>query len=87
MSEIRKLLNDNVSLPLWPETGKVLGLRRGATYAAARSGEIKTIRFGRLMKVPTAWLRQKLDLVEPNCLNKSDAVVAARRSSYRMAKG
>jgi len=66
MSEIRKLLNDNVALPLWPETGKVLGLRRGATYAAARSGEIKTIRFGRLRKVPTAWLRQKLDLVEPD---------------------
>jgi hypothetical protein len=65
MSEIRKLLNDNVSLPLWPETGKVLGLRRGATYAAARSGEIKTIRFGRLLKVPTAWLRRKLELVEP----------------------
>ena len=66
MSEIRRLLNDNVALPLWPETGKVLGLQRGATYAAARSGEIKTIRFGRLRKVPTAWLRQKLDLVEPD---------------------
>jgi hypothetical protein len=65
MSEVRKLLDDNVSLPLWPETGKVLGLRRGATYAAARSGEIKTLRFGRLLKVPTAWLRQKLDIVEP----------------------
>jgi len=62
MSEIRKLLDENVSLPLWPETGRVLGLRRGATYAAARAGEIKTIRFGRLLKVPTAWLRQKLDL-------------------------
>ena len=65
MSELRKLLDDNVSLSLWPDTGKVLGLRRGATYAAARSGEIKTIRFGRLLKVPTAWLKQKLDLVEP----------------------
>jgi hypothetical protein len=65
MDQIRKLLNENAALPLWPETGKVLGLRRGATYAAAQSGDIKTIRFGRLLKVPTAWLRQKLDITEP----------------------
>jgi hypothetical protein len=37
-------------------------MSRSGTYAAAVRGEIKTIRFGRLMKVPTAWLRQKLDL-------------------------
>jgi len=60
-----KLLNEHAALPLWPEAGKVLGLRRGATYAAAQSGAIKTIRFGRLLKVPTAWLRQKLDITEP----------------------
>jgi hypothetical protein len=62
MDEIGKLLNENVVLPLWPETGRVLGLRRGATYAAARQGEIKTVRFGRLLKVPTAWLKAKLEL-------------------------
>ena len=65
MLEIQKLLNENATLPLWPEAGKVLGLRRGATYAAAQSGDIKTIRFGRLLKVPTAWLRQKFDLDPP----------------------
>jgi hypothetical protein len=65
MEEIRKLLNENAALPLWPETGKVLGLRRGTTYAAAQSGDIKTIRFGRLLKVPTAWLKAKLDINEP----------------------
>jgi hypothetical protein len=65
MEEIRKLLNENAVLPLWPETGKVLGLRRGATYAAAHSGDIRTVRFGRLLKVPTAWLRAKLGLDEP----------------------
>ena len=64
MSEIKKLLDDNLSLPLWPEAGKVLGLKRGTTCAAARAGDIKTVRFGRLLKVPTAWLRQKLDLDE-----------------------
>jgi hypothetical protein len=60
MDEMRKLLNENVTLPLWPETGTVLGLRRNSTYAAAKSGDIKTLRFGRLLKVPTAWLRQQL---------------------------
>lgn len=62
MDEIRKLLSKHAALPLWPDAGKVLGLRRGSTYAAAERGDIKTIRFGRLLKVPTAWLRQKLDL-------------------------
>jgi hypothetical protein len=62
-NEITRLLNENVVLPLWPETGEtVLGLSRGATYSAAAKGQIKTISFGRLRKVPTAWLRQKLGL-------------------------
>ena len=66
MDEIRRLLTENAVLPLWPETGKlVLGLSRGATYSAAERGEIKTIRFGRLKRVPTAWLRQKLGLDGP----------------------
>jgi excisionase family DNA binding protein len=65
MDQITKLLNENAVLPLWPEAGKVLGLKRGVTYEAARSGEIRTIRIGRLYKVPTAWLRQKLGLDGP----------------------
>jgi hypothetical protein len=62
MDETTRLLTEKAVLSLWPEAGQVLGLRRGATYSAARSGDIKTIRMGRLLKVPTAWLRQKLDL-------------------------
>ena len=62
MSEIRKLLDENVALPVWPETAKVLGLGRGSAYAAAKSGEIKTIQFGRLKRVPTAWLKAQLGL-------------------------
>jgi hypothetical protein len=65
MDEISKLLNENAVLRLWPETGRVLGLCRGATYAAARSGDIKTIRLERLLKVPAAWLKAKLGLSEP----------------------
>jgi hypothetical protein len=62
MDEIRRLLESNTAVPLWPEAGTALNLKRGATYRAAEIGEIKTLRFGRLLKVPTAWLRQKLDL-------------------------
>jgi hypothetical protein len=65
MNEIKRLLSENAVLPLWPQTGKtILGLSRGATYAAAERGEIKTIQLGRLKRVPTAWLRQKLGLDE-----------------------
>jgi hypothetical protein len=62
MDDVGKLLKEKAVLPLWPETGQVLGLRRGATYAAAKAGHIKVIRLGRLLRVPTAWLRAKLDL-------------------------
>jgi hypothetical protein len=65
MDEIRKLLTENAVLPLWPQTGKILNLSRGATYAAAERGDVKTIQLGRLKRVPTAWLRQKLGLDEP----------------------
>ena len=65
MDDFAKLLKKNAVLPLWPEAGQILGLKRGATYTAARSGDIRTIRIGRLHKVPTAWLRQKLGLDRP----------------------
>jgi hypothetical protein len=62
MSEIEQKLRDNVVLPLWPDVGQALGLRRNATYAAAARQEIETIQFGRLKRVPTSWLRKKLGL-------------------------
>jgi hypothetical protein len=64
MDEIQKLLNDNAALPLWPEVGALFHMSRPATYRAAASGDIKTIRLGRLMRVPTAWLREQLGLTE-----------------------
>ena len=48
-------------IPLWPNAGQALGLSRNATYDAARRGEIPTIRFGKLIKVPTAALRRMLE--------------------------
>ena len=37
-----------------PEAGAMAGLNRLASYAAAKRGEIPTIRFGKLMRVPAA---------------------------------
>ena len=61
---VRKLLDENVVLPLWPETGAVLNLKRGATYAAKRRGEIETVSFGKLERVPVAWLKRKLGITD-----------------------
>ena len=35
-----------------PEAGEMLGLNRNAAYAAAKRGDIPTIRIGKLIKVP-----------------------------------
>jgi excisionase family DNA binding protein len=43
-----------------PEAGRVLGLGRNAAYEAVKRGEIPVLRFGKLLKVPTAWLERVL---------------------------
>jgi hypothetical protein len=45
-----------------PDAGRALGLPRNQAYQAAAKGEIKTLRFGRKIVVPTAWLRRVLEL-------------------------
>ena len=41
-----------------PFAGAMAGLNRNASYAAAKRGEIPTIRFNKLLKVPAAaWHR------------------------------
>jgi excisionase family DNA binding protein len=39
---------------LVPQAGEMLGLTRNASYAAAKRGDIPTIRFGKLIRVPKA---------------------------------
>jgi hypothetical protein len=64
--EVKKLLDSRALLRLWPETGRdILGLSRGATYDAAARGDIKTVRLGRLRRVPSVWLRAKLGFDDP----------------------
>lgn len=47
-----------------PEAGELLGLSRGAAYAAARSGALPTLRLGHRLLVPRARLLAMLG--EPN---------------------
>lgn len=44
------------------QTAKVLGISRGLAFAAARSGDIPSIRIGRRILVPRDRLRQMLGL-------------------------
>jgi Helix-turn-helix domain len=37
-----------------PEAGRMAGLSRNSAYAAAERGEIPTVNFGRLLRVPAA---------------------------------
>jgi hypothetical protein len=37
-----------------PEAGAMIGLSRNASYAAAARGDLPTIRFGKLLRVPKA---------------------------------
>lgn len=48
-----------------PEAGKLLGLTRNGSYAAAKRGEIPTIRIGGLIKVPKAALHKMLEDAAP----------------------
>jgi hypothetical protein len=59
IEELRKMCDENVTVPVWPEAGQALGLKRNKAYEAARSGKIQTIHFGgNMRRVPTTWLRQ-----------------------------
>jgi len=44
-----------------PEAGEMLGLNRNAAYAAAKRGDIPTIRIGKLIRVPKLAFNQMLE--------------------------
>jgi excisionase family DNA binding protein len=44
-----------------PEAGEMLGLTRNASYEAAKRGDIPTIKFGKLIKVPKAAFNRMLE--------------------------
>lgn len=43
-----------LTLNLWPDAGRALGLGRNSTFKAAKSGEIPTLRIGKRLLVPRA---------------------------------
>jgi len=49
-------------IPLWPDAGRMAGLKRGATYKAAARGDIPTKRIGNLLRVPRRKYRRMLGL-------------------------
>jgi excisionase family DNA binding protein len=50
-----------MTIPAWPDAGRILGLGRNATYDAIRRGEIPVIRFGRRIVVPKRGLDRLLN--------------------------
>lgn len=44
-----------------PEAGAQLGLGRNASYDAAKRGDIPTIKFGKLLRVPKLAVERMLD--------------------------
>ena len=57
-----------------PEAGSKVKLSKNAAYAAARRGEIPTIRFGKKLRVPKAKFLKMLsaDGVENRCSQSKD---------------
>jgi excisionase family DNA binding protein len=51
---------ERLTFDLWPEVGQMLGLSRPSTYAAAKRGEIPTLRIGGRILVPRAALKRLL---------------------------
>lgn len=56
------LANEQATIPVWPETGEIMGLSKASTYDAIARGDIPSIRIGRRIVVPTAGLRRLLQL-------------------------
>ncbi len=42
---------ERLTIPVWPDAGRLLGLGRNATYDAVARGEIPILRFGRRIVV------------------------------------
>ena len=61
MANTRKDIDPKKCLTyLVPQAGEMLGLTRNASYAAAKRGDIPTIRIGKLIRVPKAAFDQLL---------------------------
>jgi hypothetical protein len=62
LEEIKADVASELVVPLWPHAGRIYGLGRCPTYAAAKAGEIETVRLGKLIKAVTAPMRKRLGM-------------------------
>lgn len=60
MTTITTNWRERTAMPLWPDAGEILSLNRTSAYALAKSGDLKTIRVGKLIRVTTRELRRFL---------------------------
>ncbi len=58
-------------VPVWPDTGKVLGLSKDSAYGAVSRGEIPSIRIGRRLLVPVPALLRLLGADVPTATAQS----------------
>ncbi|GGF11343.1 helix-turn-helix domain-containing protein [Subtercola lobariae] len=57
-------IRTKATINLWPDTGELLNLSKNSVYAAAKVGEIPTLRIGQRYIVPVAPLLKLLGLEE-----------------------
>ena len=55
-------LRQRATISLWPDAGQLLGISKNTAYAAAKRGEIPTLRFGQRYVVPVPALLRMLSL-------------------------
>jgi excisionase family DNA binding protein len=60
----KKAWQDRPTVPV-PEAAEILGIGRGTAFKAANDGELKVLKFGRRMVVPTSELKRMLGIEEP----------------------
>lgn len=65
MLELKKALDEQLTVPVWPHAGMALGLSRNPAYEAAKRGDFPTIRIGGAIRVPTSSLRKILGMDQP----------------------
>jgi excisionase family DNA binding protein len=61
------------------EAGRRLGISRSAAYQAVHAGQIPSVRFGRLIKVPLAALQRMLDQAGSESAGVRDSDVCTDR--------
>ncbi|GAA4686539.1 helix-turn-helix domain-containing protein [Frondihabitans cladoniiphilus] len=54
-------LRQRATISLWPEAAGLLGLSKNSAYAAAKAGQIPTLRLGQRYIVPAPALLKMLD--------------------------